>query len=388
MNTNNKRINQLLADYCSGQLSREKVHELKQWIDASEENRNKASRYVALYKEGRELFYVDQYDANALWKRIEQQLHSNKRRVLQMWGSVAAVLVIGLSVSISIWMFNQTLTQPLALQDIAQPGSPKAILTLSDGEKIDLQQASQFSITKEKGHVIIKDSTDKISYTKKDSHEEVLKYNTINIPRGGEYTMELNDGTEVWFNSETEMRFPVNFIGITREVELLNGEAYFKVAHNAQKPFIVHTYKGDIEVLGTSFNVSAYRDDAFMATTLVEGRVKVRSQKKSVIIEPGTQAVVTMDDGSIVTKEVDAALYTSWVNGVFEYENATLEYICQKLGRWYDVDFEFIDEQIKNLHFTGAAKRYNSIEQICTMIEKTTNVKFNTEDDKIRVMRK
>jgi len=125
-----------------------------------------------------------------------------------------------------------------------------------------------------------------------------------------------------------------------------------------------------------------------MVTTLVEGRVKVRSQKKSVIIEPGTQAVVTMDDGSIVTKEVDAALYTSWVNGVFEYENATLEYICQKLGRWYDVDFEFIDEQIKNLHFTGAAKRYNSIEQICTMIEKTTNVKFNTEDDKIRVMRK
>jgi ferric-dicitrate binding protein FerR (iron transport regulator) len=198
--------------------------------------------------------------------------------------------------------------------------------------------------------------------------------------------MILSDGTQVWFNSETVMEFPVEFVGETREVKLI-GEAYFKVIHDVNKPYTVNTPIGEIEVLGTSFNISAYTNDSYMATTLVEGSVKVSSDQESVVIAPGVQAIVNKGSTGVITRKVNTDLYTSWVNGIFGFENANLEYICERLGRWYNVDFEFQDQSLKKLHFTGVAIRKENVDKICSIIEKTTNVEFIAQENKIRVTR-
>ncbi len=382
-------IYDLLADYCAGVLTEEDGNKLRIWIDASKSNENDAVKFIASYREAKEISFLRNCDKNKSWVIFEKKISKNKvsLRGNRIWTKVAATIIVLLSVSFFLWFNTKDDGKQLSLNDIAKPGSTQAFLTLANGETLDLQQQEEFSVTEKNGSVISKDSNNIISYKPINNVRKTLVYNTINIPRGGEYSMILSDGTQIWFNSETVMHFPVEFIGDNRQVTL-NGEAYFKVAHNVGKPFIVNTSSGSVEVLGTSFNVSAYTSDSYVATTLVEGKVKVSTKDQSIVIEPGKQAVFNIHGNSnIVVKDVNTALYTSWVNGVFEFENANLEYICQRLERWYNVDFMFESQDIRQLHFTGAARRQDNIDKICSIIEKTTSVKFKVYNDEIRVMR-
>ena len=185
--------------------------------------------------------------------------------------------------------------------------------------------------------------------------------------------LELLDGTKVWLNSDSELRFPVTFVGDRRNVEI-EGEAYFEVAKDEGKPFHVLANGVDIKVLGTSFNVMAYRGHTI--TTLVEGKVCLTYKDESVLIVPDRQAEVIAETGKILMREVYARNFTLWKDGVFYFENAALETIAERLSQWYDVNIIFNDEALKKLRYSVEMKRYHNIQDLLTKIEKTQKVKF------------
>lgn len=389
MNIRNQNIEELILSYCKGELPESERELLEQWLNKSDENKKQMVHFLASYRESREYQYLDEYDEDISWENLEKRLIVKpvSRSIIRMplFRYSAAAVVVGM-ILMSVFRTDIFKQDSLTIAELAKPGEAKAFITLADGNIVDIQEQETFTV-ESSGSIIKKDSSNRISYESKGSSSKELRYNTITVPTGGEYKMILSDGTEVWFNSETKMKFPVEFVGSTRKVEL-QGEAFFKVAHNKSKPFIVRTKHGATEVLGTEFNVRAYREDNFSEVTLVEGSVRLSKESHSVILKPGIQGIISEPDEEIETREVDVNIYTSWVKGVFEFENENLQDIAISLGRWYSVSFEFDDEALKDFHFTGVAKRYEPIEKILGMIEKTAGVSFVVDNNIIRIARK
>jgi ferric-dicitrate binding protein FerR (iron transport regulator) len=210
--------------------------------------------------------------------------------------------------------------------------------------------------------------------------------NTLFVPRGGIYKLVLPDGSKVWLNSSSSLKYPTSFEGNKRIVEL-SGEAYFEVKKDATKDFIVKTKMRDISVLGTSFNVSAYNDDAFFAATLAEGKIKlVGDQQKEVYLKPGEQAVVVKKDSNTVqVKNVNPQVYSAWKDGTFFFENMSLDNILRKVGRWYNFKTDFSDVQLSEITFTGLASKEFPAKRLLDRISKSANVSYeiiqNTENN-------
>ena len=226
------------------------------------------------------------------------------------------------------------------------------------------------------------DSLDILKY--KSNEQSTKEYNTISIPRGGEYQLVLADGTKVWLNSETTLTYPVNFTGNTREV-MLTGEAFFDVSTNAHVPFIVKTKDAAVKVYGTQFNVMAYQDDKMHETTLVEGSVAVLYNNKEVMIEPGQQAQINAAGGGFTIREVDTQLYTDWKNGIFRFEEMTLKDVASKLSRWYNVDFYFANEEVKTRTISGAMKRSTEFDLFMGLIEKSVEAEVSIEENNVLI---
>ena len=196
----------------------------------------------------------------------------------------------------------------------------------------------------------------------------------------------LDDGTKVWLNADTKIRFQVNFDKTpTREVYLESGEAFFKVAKNPDKPFIVHKGAMNIQVLGTSFNLNTYSD--VLQTTLVEGKVSVgfKNTDKKLTLNPGQQANANLLTTELSKQDVDPDLFVAWKDGVLVFNNTTMEALMEHLGRLYDYDIVFENEQLKNLHYNGSTDKSATIKPLLDIIEKTTNVKFTIKDRRIIV---
>lgn len=277
--------------------------------------------------------------------------------------------------------------------DLAQvkSGSPKATLIFDNGKKIQLNADDTFEIKIK--NTIVKDGENTgLKYELSDSlstraTNETVEYNTLVVSRGGEYILTLSDGTKVWLNSETELKYPVRFTGNTREVSV-KGEAYFEVKRDTLRSFVVHTPYSNTKVLGTSFNVSAYEDETTTAITLVSGKVEVYNQHEKCILKPGWQAVTENKSGTLKTREVDVTGYVSWKDGMFEFNDMPLEQLVSQLSRWYDVDFFFANSDIRDFKFTGAIKRSNTLLFMLEFIEKTSNVYFKVNGNVIQIYEK
>ena len=202
------------------------------------------------------------------------------------------------------------------------------------------------------------------------------------VPRGGEFFLELPDGTRVWLNSESKLHFPLRFKGNRREVKL-EGEGYFEVMKDATAPFHVLANGADLRVLGTSFNVTTYRGR--MVATLVEGRVCLTYRDESVLMLPNVQAEVLPENGKIVTRMVDVKHYTLWKDGIFYFEGADLATIMERLSQWYDVNVTFGNEELKKSRFSVEMKRYEHIRDLLMKIEKTHKVRFLIQGREVRV---
>lgn len=325
-------------------------------------------------------------DKQRMWGKVYRHVVSSRRkRMLRRWSAVAAVLVPAVLVPVLFLYFGRNRYAEPEVVQVA--GNRQVELLLNDGRVIEVQGIGKDSVLVEKGAGILLDTSRCIVYTARQDGSRVLVYNTLRVPRCCEYHLVLADGTQVWMNSESELRFPVDFVGQERRV-FLKGEAYFQVAKDTGKPFRVEAGEMQVEALGTGFDVNAYRDgDRYMAT-LVEGRVRVsRGQTEGgQVLNPGEQAI--LQGGELSIAKVNTEDVTGWKEGRFVFSNMTLEEISKQLERWYDVEINFQDAQVSAYRFTGVMKRYNSLSQLIVLVEETTNVKFQVNGRNVLICRR
>lgn len=259
------------------------------------------------------------------------------------------------------------------------------VLILAGGQKILLTDSVRME---EIDGTLVAGENGGLTYERKDSTagNEDLIYNKLEIPRGAEYFLTLADGTKIWLNSESVLRYPVNFTGEKREV-FIEGEAFFKVTRDSLHPFIVHAANTQIEVLGTEFNVRNYKDEQHVATTLVEGSVCLTSEKGNhqAILKPGEQGNTDLTTGDIVTGKVDLYLYTAWKDARFVFRNTRMEELLNTLSRWYDLEVFYQNNAVKDICFTGDMTRMADFRQLLNIIEANERVRFTIHNRVITV---
>src|SRR5690606_11389899 len=375
-------------------------------------NKHEAQKLINKYLNGTctpeekllvERWYNEQLDAaepiststeiESIGERIYGRLPSTKKNNGKKYYSIAAAAIILVALSFSV---NQLfIKEDIKVADQSSnneigPGGNKAYLTLSNGERISLTDAENGDIANQSGITITKNDDGQLVYNVanipiKDKAE--LTYNTISTPKGGQFKVMLPDGSNVWLNAETSLTYPTTFVSLgEREVDL-KGEAYFEVAHDPKKRFIVHTISSaginqDIEVLGTDFNVSNYDNEEEIKTTLLEGSVRIETQEGQVNLKPKQQSRLGKRGLSVVTADTEEA--TAWKNGYFMFDDESLESIMRKIARWYDVEVEF-EETNKEQVFSGTVSKFTDVSKVLNKLELTGGVHFEIKGRRIIV---
>lgn len=309
------------------------------------------------------------------WEKFVSR-YPRKKLIYRRFLPYAAVLMLFLAVALVFqWKQQDALLHTSGNIRLAEG---KICLILSDGKKVTIGDKEQ-QLLKEGGVARIEVDERTIRYTGKDTVAMEESFNTLIIPKGGEYRIVLSDSTVVWLNAETEFRYPVHFTRGQRKV-YLKGEAYFEVVRNAEKPFIVHTpgYM-EVKVLGTRFNVSSYEDDAEVVTTLMEGSVEISGGEGVIRIRPDEQVIFNKAGKTLVRREVDAGIYAAWKDDQFVFEEQPLEEIMKQLQRWYEMDVFFVKEEAKNYRFSGNLQKYENFDRIVKMLEEVAGVKIGIQ---------
>ena len=326
----------------------------------------------------------------AIHQKIRLESKTVKRRVIPVRRIAIAASVIGVLLMSAFLLSNKVGKKEIVtggvnnqrFKDDVSPGGDKAILTLADGSTVVLDEAQNGTLAQQGRSKVIK-LGGKIMYDPANKNSKEIVYNTITTPNGGQYQLELPDGSLVWLNSTSSIHFPTSFAGKERRVEI-TGEAYFEVAKNRDMPFIVTVNNAEVQVLGTHFNVNAYNDEENIKTTLLEGSVKFVSGDNINMLKPGQQSQLTNNGLIKVLNNVDVEEVVAWKNGMFDFESAGIETVMRQLSRWYDVEVEykgktddlFIAEMRRNIKLSDALKA----------LELTGKVKFDIQGKKIIVM--
>ncbi|WP_077400670.1 FecR family protein [Cellulophaga omnivescoria] len=387
----NKDIEELIIKYLNGEVSPSELDALSTWV-AVEGNAKVFENFVKLHY--KILLIVSKPDTGQILHNLKVEIKKSKRLKASMVykyalaASLILFLTLGFLISYTSDSSNQNRNQ---INSVIRPGKDKAILTLEDGREIELDEKESFknkNAVSSKGQLVY--TTNVNNY----SEAELLKYNYITVPRGGKFVLKLTDGTKVWLNSESQLKYPVSFKeGENRQVELVYGEAYFDVSpstqHNGSK-FRVKNEQQLVEVLGTEFNIKAYKNETEILTTLVEGSIAMNNGSHTAILLPGEQSKLILGVNGFEVYRVDAADEVSWVEGKFSFTNRTLSEIVKVLSRWYNIEILITDEDIKNIKFTGVLSRNESIIEILETIQITNNInyKVNENNTKITIKKK
>lgn len=319
------------------------------------------------------------FDAGGAYRQFAAR---TRRRHISRRLQIAAAVLLLLGLGNLVYYYSQVAgPELLAVSPEIVPGESKATITLANGEKVELENLARE--LQETDGTLLSSGAGELVYKESGADGELI-YNTIDIPRGGEFRLVLSDGTKVWLNSDSQLKYPVQFNGDMREV-YLKGEAYFEVAHNARKTFIVSTSKGDIRVLGTSFNVRDYRDENKVVTTLEAGQVRYISPGRGEIdLIPGYM----LEDGAgspLIPRKVNTEEYTGWKDGKYIFDDVSVEEIMTTLARWYDVTVVYENNLVRKLHFTGDLERYATINTILNFMETGGDVRFRIDGKTIIV---
>lgn len=396
-----ERINFLVGKYFSNDCTEEEKYELMKWANSASESELEAILH-SLWKKQESTYKMPE----EMSERILSSIFSKKQEVVAeeenyfeeevkpvfwriSYGMVASIALI-ISFGLFAWFQYNTVdkrTENRIVQvkefeknDIL-PGSDKAILTFDDGSEVILDNSKNGTLRKQGETSILKPENGQLVYESKQSAIAQPRYNTITTPKGGQYQVVLSDGTKVWLNAASSLRFPLVFSENERKVEM-TGEVYFEVAKNAKKPFKVISDGQVIEVLGTHFNVMAYPNEKATKTTLLEGSVKVSKNERSTILEPGQQAKVGFNNGIFRTiNDVSLEEELAWKNGYFQFNNASLEVIMRQIERWYDVDIQYIGK-VPDEHFTGKLQRNTNLSNVLKILS-MSEVQFKIEGKKI-----
>lgn len=377
----------LITKQLTSMISDSESKELESWL-AEDEKNEKLFQKIARQDFEKSFETYQKIDINRGFEKFKKTRKRSSIISLRQWLTLAAsvVFVIGLA---TYFLLNIDKEPHFTQQQQIEIGSSKAILILSDGSVRNLESMEQEEYLgadstklESDGKEIRYSRAEQTSVTDSDVKEE---YNTLKIPVGGEYILTMSDGTRVWLNSQTTLRYPISFIGEQRNV-YLEGEAYFEVAKNINRPFNVITAgEVKVEVLGTSFNVRAYKDEEQIETVLEEGKVRMSKDIESVILNPGTMAVYKEKSGELSTKAVNTELFTAWRNGIYVFEDANIDDILKTLSRWYGIEISYADAEAKSLIFSGSFKKYNKIDNILKAMEASGSIAFDIQGNKIIV---
>ena len=381
-----KEIHELLLAYLQDDISEEEMIRLQGWLDENERHRKLLDELRDKEVLQQEIGAYASFDTSRRWIQLKEEMDktSRKRRLLlRVWKSVAAVFVVAVAGGLLYWQITDS-ARPVEEQVLVaqiRPGETQAVLITGKGQQLLLQGLKDtcLDITGNETLKISKDGSLEYSLS---ALSRMPEWHTLQVPRGGEYKIVLDDGTEIWLNSASELKYPAHFVGNERRVCLV-GEAYFQVARNEAAPFIVETRDMDVKVLGTSFNVSAYEDEENSHATLVEGRVEVddKVNGEKVTLTPGEQAL--LQGKEMVVREVNTKLYSMWRLDRFTFASEDMEGVIRKLSRWYNVNFFFSNSSMKQKRFTGSLPKYSDISQVLKMIEMTTDIKFQVKGNTI-----
>ncbi|SDN00618.1 FecR family protein [Kriegella aquimaris] len=389
-----KTIKTLIVKYLTKEATISELDELSRQIDDSS-NKEELIKYIKINHAidfNMKKFGTDN-SKKQLLEYIEREKKTQTRRKAFNVVKYAAVILLlfGLGYFYKNG-FQQKTPTPLNTKEMApvvsidpiNVGSDKATLTLEDGTQIDLEKGKTLH-TKN-----IQSNGEKLEYAPTDSSNTEIVYNYLTIPRGGQFHLKLADGTLVWLNSESQLKYPVDFVeGATREVELVYGEAYFEVSPSTQHKgatFKVLNPSQEIEVLGTAFNVNAYKDEKNVYTTLVEGEVSISVGTTKQILRPNQQSKVNLENSNVTIIPVNVAYEVSWKKGFFSFKGKSLEDIAKVLSRWYDVNIIFSRPELKNVKFNGVLSKEETIEEILNSILTTNSIKaYEIKNKKITI---
>lgn len=353
----------LIAAEITGRIDDVGREELERWKGESPENMRLYELYRSENFFASKLEFVREHSAQDAFDEFTKkvnQVKSRQRRLI-FYRYAAAVVVMFILSGMLYLNLREPGPVPVTVTQKIQPGSFKAILTRPDGQKIDISDTTYLAFVEK----IIE--PDFLSGKEDQPKDAAVRYHTISIPRGGEYDLALSDGSRLRMNSESEIRIPVQFSKKQRDV-YMKGEIYFDIAPDAEHPFVVHTHQGNIRVLGTSFNVRDYQDEAFLETTLVSGKVAFQTEDKDTYLKPGEQLRLNKENGETVVEEVDVRLYCSWKDGRFVFEKQRLENIMNTVSRWYNINVFYENQSVKDILFTGNIKRYGDLDQVIEIL--------------------
>lgn len=379
------KIAEILAALFTGSQTEKDQREFDEWVKERENNKVFADKLLDpnRYEENRRA--LRKFQAKEVWNKIDARLGEPTKKI-PLWKNVvryAAVVLVLLSVGVYFWLDRSGVKEITPVMYQIAAGTTGARLILGDGSTVDIIKDRTIELEEADGTTIVTDSAgiDYSAITAKDTAEI---RNIVQTLTGMEYTLTLSDGTKVFLNAETKLKFPTIFKGDQRVVEL-EGEAYFEVRKDEAHPFIVKTVSMNVRVLGTSFNVRSYVNEHDVTATLVEGKVAVSDGEVEKMLVPGEQAVYIKETGKMEVKEVDVSLYTAWHSGKFIFRNETLEDMMIYLSRWYGFKYRFIDDQAKRVQLGARLDRYDNMNPIVEMLRKTGLVNVTQVDDMLYI---
>jgi hypothetical protein len=361
----------LILKYLTGEIKTSELEILRKWLKKTK-NKNIFENYIRdAYLLNRSLNSVE---VDTSYKKVWKEIQHQEKPIRKLLGSKAKYAIaasIALLVSVTAFFYNQKTgvneTNQTVVNNTIKIGTDKATLTTEDGRTIVLEKGKMFTA---KNRI---SNGKELVYTKGNTLKTAIAYNYLTIPRGGEFILKLADGTKVWLNSESKLKYPVLFVqGESRKVELVYGEAYFEVspssAHHGDK-FQVLNQKQEIEVIGTEFNIKAYKDENVIYTTLVKGKIALKAGNSTNFLVPDKQAVLDLNSNKVVITTVDVYNDIAWKEGIFSFESKPLGEIMKVLSRWYDIEVSYGNKELENSRFNGALHKDQNIQSVLETIK-------------------
>lgn len=386
------------------EASAKDLQELDQWYNSFDQS--------PLYTDGMSV-NEEEEAMQMLLNRIHGVIDPEVKSIIRYrpWFATKWAIAVAASVLLisGIAVFFYTRTDQTALSNSVSsagnilPGTNAATLTLADGKKIKLSESANGRLAKEAGVLIVKTADGKLVYQVQNSTAEMDQVNTIATAIGETYQVRFSDGTAVWLNAASSLKFPAKFSKLSSRIVELKGEAYFEVAKDKAHPFVVKSRAQEVKVLGTHFNINSYADENNTKTTLLEGSVRVTNKalmqggdpglrrdegkgNAEVLLKPGQQSLLSPT--SIKVAEVQTDDVIAWKNGKFMFNNESMESVMRKLSRWYNIEVKYSDPAVKQIKFFGTVSRFARVSEVLEMIELTKEVRFEVKGKEITVLRK
>jgi len=395
MESNNDRLNYLITQYLNKECTADEFAELFTYIGNPAYEDVLQARMRDDLKSLTPGADVHQVDWDSIYNNVINSSESNKvRSLFSRRFAIAAAVTLLCTIGAGIWVLKQKqpVTQQVAVvkqkHDI-KPGTDKAVLKLADGSEIVLNNTAKGILTHQGLTAVKQQANGVIAYqvsAQRPQQGSKALTNTLSIPSGGQYMLILPDNSKVWLNSNSSLTYATAFTGDERVVEL-TGEGYFEIAKDAQHPFVVKSGRSNVRVLGTHFNISAYPNEKLNEVTLAEGSVMLTVGKQSTKIKPGQQASFNQHDDMIALRAVDVDEAIDWKNGYFQFDNASMERVMNKVKRWYNIDIEYQGKQ-PAVKFTGMISRNNNLSKILDLLQSTGGVNFEIVNKKVIVKSK